>query len=424
MFRYFVYGSMAVVTAMGALFYVSFTTQGWLGNAAGDWSERLRLRVTIVSAYLGYAALAAAQTPLGVVFQRYILLREPPRHSYFAYWASSYGRRFFWASAAVYGYFLVASLIHVPFFLLFYGTDPFDQVAVSTLFATTPSALTVFIAIYASALLCACLLAARSSLAFPMAAADRPGSALRQSFAESRGTMWRLFLVFVLIYAPAFVAYFIVFMIVMRHHRDPEPGHGGRGRSIRSELQNPGLFTSPSFIIAVIIALIAFALSQVAIVAAARARPIRSASSAACRELQRFSREEFSKRPENAVRDSAAIVRDGGYRTGPALAAVAIPFPLPLPFPCRSVPIAVTVPIAIGVAIPFALAFAIGSPIGIAIRAIRCCSWHCSRCCWRRGLLHRRSSRLRRRHDPVPTLKPRHCCRPLHPRRCLCRGRR
>ncbi len=275
MFRYFVYGSVAVVTAMGALFYVSFTTQGWLSSAAGGMERTLALGVTIVSAYLGYAALAAAQTPLGVVFQRYILLREPPRHSYFAYWASSYGRRFFWASAAVYGYFLVASLIHVPFFLLFYGTDPFDQVAISTLFATTPSALTVFIAIYVSALLCASLLAARSSLAFPIAAADRPGSALRQSFAESRGAMWRLFFVFVLIYAPAFVAYVIAFVIVIVTFVIQNPGLADTAIDPFGSA-NPGLFTSPSFIIAVIIVLIAFALSQVAMAAAAaRAYQIR-----------------------------------------------------------------------------------------------------------------------------------------------------
>ena len=275
MFRYFVYGSVTIVIAMGALFYVSFATQGWLSNAAGGMERTLALGVTIASGYLGYAALAAAQTPLGVVFQRYILLREPPRHPYFAYWASSYGRRFLWASAAVYGYFLVASLIHVPFFLLFYGTDPFDQIAVSTLFASTPSAMAVLIAIYVSALLCASLLAARSSLAFPIAAADRPGSALRQSFAESRGTMWRLFFVFVLIYAPTFVAYFIALMIIMVTFVIQNPGMVDTvGDPFGAA--NPGLFTSPSFIIAVTIALIAFALSQVAMAAAAaRAYQIR-----------------------------------------------------------------------------------------------------------------------------------------------------
>ena len=268
MFRYFVYGSLAIIVATGALFYISVMTQSWLSSAAGGLERTLALAAMIVSAYLAYAALAATQTPLGVVFQRHMLLDEPPRHPYFAYWATSYGRRFFWVSAAVYGFFFVAGLVHVPFILLFYGTDPFDQVAISTLFTTTPSALLAFVAVYVLSLLCASLLAARSSLAFPIAAAGRPGSAMRQSFAESRGAMWRLFFVFALIYVPAFVAYFIAIMIVTVTFVIQNPGLVEAGADPFGAM-NPGLFTSPAFIIGAIIALIAFTLSQVAMVAAA-----------------------------------------------------------------------------------------------------------------------------------------------------------
>jgi hypothetical protein len=215
------------------------------------------------------------QTPLGVVFQRHMLLGESPRHPYFAYWAIGYAQRFFWASAVIYGFFFVAGLIQSPIILLLYRTDPFDQVAVSTLFATTPSALLVFLLTYAASVLGASLLAARASLAFPIAAADRPGSALRQSFVESRGAMWRLFFVFALIYAPAFVAYFIAIMIVTVTFVIQNPGMVQSGTDPFGAM-SPGIFTSPSFIIGAIIGLIAFTLSQVAMVAAAaRAYQIR-----------------------------------------------------------------------------------------------------------------------------------------------------
>jgi hypothetical protein len=275
MSRYFVYGSVAVIAAIGAMFYVNFTMHDWLSGTAPGLERTLMLCTSLGASCLAYALVAAMQMPLGVVFQRHILLGEPPRHPYFAYWSSNYGRRVFWASVAIYGYFFGASLIHVPFFIAVYQTDPFDEVAVSTLFATTPSALAAFVGIYLLASFCASLLAARSSLAFPIAAADRPGSALRQSFAESRGAMWRLFFVFVLVYVPAFAAYVVALFIVIITFVIQNPVLARMGVSPFPEM-NAGLLNSPAFIIAAIIALVAFTLSQVAMMAAAaRAYQIR-----------------------------------------------------------------------------------------------------------------------------------------------------
>jgi MFS family permease len=230
----------------------------------------------ILLGFLGYVVIAAVQAPLGVIVQRHILLGDPPRHSYFAYVTSSYGHRFFKVSIAIYAFFYVAGLVHAPIIYWAYSVSPFDERALTVLMTTNPSSLAVTMLTWFVAFVIAALLSAKSTFAFGAAATDRPGPALRQSFAESRGAMWCLFFTFVLIFILPIFVYLIAAIVVSTSFVIQNDDQVRAGADPFGNLTTMDIALAPQVIIATIVVSTAVMVSYVATAAgAARAYQIR-----------------------------------------------------------------------------------------------------------------------------------------------------
>lgn len=272
MFRFFVYGFLSLLIVFGILMYANFRMSALLASTATGANQNLVIGSSFLLGMLVYAAIAAIQTPLGVVVQRYILLGDLPQLSYFGHLNGRNGLRFFRVSIAVYVYFFIGGSAYVPILYLVYHVSPFEPTGMAALLATTPSALAVMMMIFFISYLAASLLAARTTFAFPIAATDRPGPALRQGSAETRGTMWRLFFVFFLTFIPPALVYMVAATVAAISMVGQAPA--ATSRDLEAWLAS--LFLSPQFIVAAIVVWIAVMLSFVAMAAAAaRAYQIR-----------------------------------------------------------------------------------------------------------------------------------------------------
>ena len=126
MFRFFVYGSVSLLAVFGVFLYGNLSMSGLLANTRSPGSNQtLVIGSSFLLGIALYALIAAIQTPMGVAVQRYVLLGDSPKHSYFAYLTGSYGLRFFWVSIAVYAYFCIAGFLYVPIVYLVYQVSPF-----------------------------------------------------------------------------------------------------------------------------------------------------------------------------------------------------------------------------------------------------------------------------------------------------------
>lgn len=275
MFRFFVYGSVALLAVFGVLAYGNASISSLMANAGTGTNQTLVIGSSFLFGMLLYALIAAIQTPLGVAIQRYVLLGDSPKHSYFAYLNRGYGLRFFRVSIAVYAYFYIAGLLWFPIVYLAYHVSPLDQTEFSAALVANPSALTVIMLVWFISYAVASLLATRTSFAFAIAAVERPGPTIRQGFAETRNTMWRLFFVFFLIFVPPFLVYMATaFAAIISIAAQPS----GQALPTSDDVERLAMssFLSPQIIAATILTWIAIMLSYVALAAgAARAYQIR-----------------------------------------------------------------------------------------------------------------------------------------------------
>jgi hypothetical protein len=181
---------------------------------------------------------------------------------------ASYGLRFFWASIAVYAYFYVAGFLYVPIVYLAYHVSPLDPTAFTDTLAANPSIVAFITSIWFISYAVASLLATRTCFAFPIAAVDRPGPAIRQGFAETRGTMWRLFFMSFLIFVPPFLVYMVAaFAAMISFHAQSS----GQVLPTPDDVESLAMsfFLSPQIIAATFVIWIAVMLAYVALAAAA-----------------------------------------------------------------------------------------------------------------------------------------------------------
>jgi len=150
-----------------------------------------------------YVALTFAVSPYGVAVHRKFLLGESPYGSYLKALGRQREKRFFLVSVAVMVVAIVTILVPLTTTFFLYGARSIDFVAR----AENAKAALVISLVAILAFMTACLATVRCAFAFPEIAVDQPGASVRQSLAETRGTTWRLFFLFVLIYVPPLVIY-------------------------------------------------------------------------------------------------------------------------------------------------------------------------------------------------------------------------
>jgi len=195
MFRFFVYGSLLCLATLSGYFYI--VGDGQSDALVSIGSRRATAVVVITVTYLLLAAVAA---PLGICIQRYIVLGEPPRKSYFHYAAMKRGRSYVFASLAVSTVFLATALVQMfadeAIFRI--NATTLDEAFETPRFTSAMMVLAFNLFTYGIA----ALLVVRFSFAFPAIACDRPGASLRQSMSETRGSLWRLFFVPLIVSIP------------------------------------------------------------------------------------------------------------------------------------------------------------------------------------------------------------------------------
>jgi hypothetical protein len=154
-------------------------------------------------------AYAIAASPLTVALHRKLLLGEAPRGAYFAAMLRGAEARVAAAAMAVYGLFFVAQLSAYPLIYVAYGVNPLNAADLGVAYAVEPTIALIVVPLTWSASLLAGLMSTRLAFAFPGIAINAPGASLRQSYAETRGSAWRLFFIFLLILLLPFVAFVI-----------------------------------------------------------------------------------------------------------------------------------------------------------------------------------------------------------------------
>ncbi|HVR66449.1 MAG TPA: hypothetical protein VMT98_07400 [Verrucomicrobiae bacterium] len=270
MFRFFVYGSVLSIAALGAEIYFLFSTPMNL-------SEHATNILALVIPFVTYIAMTAVQTPLGIAMQRRILLGDIPSRSYVAYAVDQRGRNYAFVLLLICGFYFLASLIEIPVTLLVYG-QPFtpaeiqdDDTAVATYSSLLLLAWVVTFAV-------ASLMSAKCAFMFPAVACDRPGS-WRQAYAETRGIVWPLFVVFLVAFLPVALLYMVIFGVAFIASLSPIMAVLALGEGVpesATEQMIISMLQSPAFIIAYVIAGLGYMLSfVVTAAAAARAYQIR-----------------------------------------------------------------------------------------------------------------------------------------------------
>ena len=219
LFRYFVYSSLAGFAVFAVRIYlVAIFPWYSLPMPAGTVEIAISALTLLV-----YVALTFAVSPYGVAVHRKLLLGESPHGSYLRALGRRREKQFFLVSVAVMVIAFVTLLAPLATTLFLYGARSIDFIAR----AENAKAALVISLVALLACMTACLATARCAFAFPAIAVDQPGASVRQSLAETRGTTWRLFFLFVLIYVPPLVIYVaasdIAFFSVLQAHAGTPP---------------------------------------------------------------------------------------------------------------------------------------------------------------------------------------------------------
>ncbi len=202
LFRYFIYASALTLILMGGRLYVE------LDGSLTSGSETSAAQIgNLLFGLLISVAYAITTSPLTVALHRKLLLGETAHEAYFAAMLRGSHMRIVGATMAVYGLFFVAQLSAYPIIYVAYGVNPLNAADLEATFAAEPMIAMVITALTWGASLFAGLMSTRFAFAFPAISTNAPGASLRASFAETRGSMWRLFFIFLLIVFFPFVAF-------------------------------------------------------------------------------------------------------------------------------------------------------------------------------------------------------------------------
>lgn len=80
-------------------------------------------------------------------------------------------------------------------------------------YAANPTIAAVILPLSLLSYVVAALIAARFTFAFPSIAIGAPGASLHRSLAETRGSTWRLFFIFLFAFAPPFAVFIILYLV-------------------------------------------------------------------------------------------------------------------------------------------------------------------------------------------------------------------
>jgi hypothetical protein len=208
LFRYFVYASLLSLPVVN---FQTYHMPALLAAAQPQTPGVTLLRIaTGMLLYLGYAV---AVYPFAVAVHRKILLGETPRGYYAAAAMRRTQRRFLLATVAVYALFFVAPFVSNLAVYLLYGLNPFDPLEVSRGYAANPTMAAVIPPLSLLSYVGATLIAARFAFAFPSIAIGAPDASLRQSLAETRGSTWRLFFIFLFAFVPPFAVFVALYLV-------------------------------------------------------------------------------------------------------------------------------------------------------------------------------------------------------------------
>lgn len=262
LFRYFVYASLLSLPILGLqLYHINARLASAMEvQTPGAMLQSIALAIAL---YVGYAA---ASSPYGVAVHRKVLLGEAPRGYYATAIFQRTQLRFALTSLAVYALFFVAPFFGNLAIYLLYGVNPFDGPAVALVLRQHRSMALVVALMTWLSLGTAVFLAARLSFAFPATAIDAAGASLRQSIKETRGSTWRLFFVFLLIFALPFALFIIAIVVATVIMLVNHPELAGSPERMKS-----AIFTSPPFFVICAIMYV-FAMALIAVTAAAAAR--------------------------------------------------------------------------------------------------------------------------------------------------------
>jgi hypothetical protein len=204
LFRYFIYASALMVVLSAGQLYVE------LGGSLIPGAEKFAPGIgNLLFGLLIAVAYAIAASPLTVALHRKFLLGETPPGAYFAAIFRGAEARVAAATMAVYALFFVAQLTAYPLIYVAYGVNPLNAADVGIAYALEPTIALIVVPLTWSASLLAGLMSTRLAFAFPGIAINAPGASLRQSYAETRGSAWRLFFIFLLILLLPFLAFVI-----------------------------------------------------------------------------------------------------------------------------------------------------------------------------------------------------------------------
>jgi hypothetical protein len=201
LFRYFIYASALTLILTGGHLYLELG-DSLISRPATSATQigKLLLGLLISVVY------AIATSPLTVALHRKLLLGETPDDAYLAAMVRGTQIRIAAVTMAVYGLFFVAQLSAYPIIYVAYGVNPLNAADLEAVFAAEPMIAFVIMALTWGASLFAGLVSTRFAFAFPAISTNAPGASLLKSYAETRGAMWRLFFIFLLILLPPFVA--------------------------------------------------------------------------------------------------------------------------------------------------------------------------------------------------------------------------
>ncbi len=258
LFRYFTYASVLSLPIVGIQYVVQ---EGGTWQVATPALQALQPLFDLLT----YAAYAMILSPLTAAIYRKLLLDEAPRQFYFAAMFRTPELHLSVATTAVFALFFIAELTAYPVIYLLYGLNPFDPLEMSRRYAAQPTIAVIVAAATCIAYVVAALAATRFTFAFPAIATRAPGASLRQSYADTRGSTWRLFFIFLLIFLFPFLIFIgavagasVAFAI-------------GNPEAMRTPEASEMMMVSPLFLIIYALMFLAM-MAMVAVTAAAAAR--------------------------------------------------------------------------------------------------------------------------------------------------------
>jgi hypothetical protein len=258
LFRYFIYASVLSLPIVGIQYVV---------QEGGTWQVATPALQALQPLFglLTYAAYAMILSPLTAAIYRKLLLDEAPRGFYFAAMFRTPELHLSVATTAVFALFFIAELSAYPVIYLLYGLNLFDPLEMSRRYAAQPTIAAIVAVATCIAYVVAALAATRFTFAFPAIATRVRGASLRQSYAETRGSTWRLFFIFLLIFLFPFLVFIgavagasVAFVI-------------GNPEAMRTPEASEMMMVSPLFLIIYALMFLAM-MVMVAVTAAAAAR--------------------------------------------------------------------------------------------------------------------------------------------------------